>query len=90
MLALFERFGGVMAIELDPRIDPKVISAGPEAAGGEPIFPGTQVTVGMLRDYLMEGRSIDDFLDSHDTVTPDQVLDVLYLVFERTIGPTDH
>ena len=78
-----------MPIELDPRINPKVICAGPEAVGGEPVFPGTQVPVGLLRDHLMQGRSVDDFLQEYNTVTKDQALSALFLVFERTIGPTD-
>jgi uncharacterized protein (DUF433 family) len=50
-----------------------VVVIDPEILGGEPVFVGTRVPVKTLADYLLEGASIDAFLDDFPTVTRVQV-----------------
>ena len=78
-----------MTTTLPPDIDPNIISVNPKIVSGQPAFPGTRVMVYLLRDYLMDGLSIDDFLEAVPTVSREQVLNVLQLAFDRTIGPTE-
>ena len=78
-----------MATKLAPDIDPRIISCDPEIVSGQPAFPGTRVMVYLLRDHLLSGNSIDEFLKACPTVSRAQVQRVIKLAFERTIGPTD-
>ena len=41
---------------------------------GEPVFPGTRVSVQTLLDYLEGGECIDDFLEGFPTVRREQVI----------------
>ena len=49
----------------------------PEILGGVPVFAGTRVPVKNLRDALIGGDSIPEFLDDFPTVTFEQVQAVL-------------
>ena len=76
---------------IKPPVDPGIINIDPEYVSGQPAFPkdGMRVMVYLLRDYLICGRTIDDFLRDMTPVSRQQVLNVLELVFARTIGPAD-
>ena len=45
--------------------------------GGTPVFSGTRVPVRILIEYLEAGDRLDDFLDSHPTVSRGQAVAVL-------------
>jgi uncharacterized protein (DUF433 family) len=54
-----------------------VVHADPEIMSGVPVFLGTRVPVQTLFDYLMDGCSIDEFLDNFPTVSREQVIKLL-------------
>ena len=70
-------------------IDAGIVSQDPGIKSGAPVFPGTRVPVRFLHYYLEDGLSLDKFLDDFPTVTKEQVVKVLELAFEKTIGPRD-
>lgn len=56
-----------------------VISVHPNVVHGAVVFARTRVPVYNLWDYLDGGDSLDDFLDSFPTVTPEQIQKALDL-----------
>lgn len=70
-------------------VDSSIVSQKPDVVSGAPVFPGTRVPVRFLLDYLVTGRSLDDFLRNFPTVDQEKAANVLELAFERTIGPRD-
>jgi uncharacterized protein (DUF433 family) len=44
------------------------IDVDPEIMSGAPVFEGTRVPVATLFDYLMEGSSLEEFLECFPTV----------------------
>ena len=78
-----------MATATVPEVDPSIISRHPEISGGDPVFAGTRVPVQLLRQHLRHGGSLVTFMRSYPTVYRDQLIEVLDLLFERTIGPPD-
>ena len=57
--------------------------------GGTPVFAGTHVPAQMLIDYLKEGNSLDDFLESFPSVSRGQAQDFLEIAFQSTIEEKD-
>ena len=49
----------------------------PNTRNGEWVFRGTRVPLSMLFEHLQEGGNIDDFIDNYDTVSREQVTQVL-------------
>lgn len=49
-----------------------LISIDPERHSGTPCFAGTRVPVQDLFDFLADGGSLDDFLESFPTVSREQ------------------
>jgi uncharacterized protein (DUF433 family) len=49
----------------------------PEIMGGTPVFAGTRVPIQTLFDYLMDGCTLDEFLDNFPTVTREVALHLL-------------
>ncbi|WP_229259458.1 DUF433 domain-containing protein [Duganella aceris] len=60
-----------------------LIQMEPEILGGMPVFRGTLVPLKRMFDYLLAGRSLDEFLAAHPTVPRDTALNVLGT--ERTL-----
>jgi uncharacterized protein (DUF433 family) len=54
-----------------------VINIDPEILGGTPVFFGTRVPIKNLFDYLETGDSIEIFLEDFESVSRNQVLQVL-------------
>ena len=54
-----------------------VVHSDPEIMSGVPVFLGTRVPVQTLFDYLMDGCSIDEFLENFPTVSREQVIKLL-------------
>ncbi len=48
-----------------------------ERLGGEPCFRGTRLPVRLLFEYLMNGRTVEQFIDAFDGTPRDKVLGVL-------------
>ena len=61
----------------------KAISRNPDILGGTPVFSGTRVPVRNLLDYLEEGNSVEEFMDSFPSVAREQVIDVLEHAFSE-------
>lgn len=51
-----------------------VVHSHPQIMSGTPVFVGTRVPVQALIDFLEEGDTIDNFLDSFPTVTREQAI----------------
>jgi uncharacterized protein (DUF433 family) len=64
----------------------RVIHIDPDIMGGIPVFRGTRVPVQTLFDYLMDGCSIDEFLDNFPTVSREHVMTILTCAALRTIA----
>lgn len=60
----------------------------PEIMSGTPVFVGTRVPVQALFDYLEEGGTIDEFLDSFPT--RDQATGFLGQVADGEYDPQTH
>ena len=58
-----------------PRVE--VINRDKDYLSGWPRFPGTRLPVRHLMDYLMDNRTIDEFIDDYGGVTREQCVDVL-------------
>jgi uncharacterized protein (DUF433 family) len=55
----------------------ELITIDPELLHGTPVFRGTRVPIETLFDYLINGNSINEFLDDFPTVNADLVKQVL-------------
>ncbi len=62
-----------------------IVHSDPDIMGGVPVFLGTRVPVQTLFDYLMDGCSIDEFLENFPTVSRAQVLSLLTCAAFRTV-----
>lgn len=60
----------------------RVVHSDPAILGGTPVFVGTRVPVRNLFDYLEEGDSLEDFLDSFPSVSREQAVAALELAGE--------
>ncbi len=73
--------------EIVPRSDPRfgVVSANLDRVSGTPCFVGTRVPIRNLWDYLEEGPSMEEFLDSFPGVSHEQAKAALHLACERLL-----
>lgn len=55
----------------------ELITIDPDLLHGTPVFHGTRVPIETLFDYLINGNSINEFLDDFPTVNADLVKQVL-------------
>ncbi|BAP56236.1 hypothetical protein THII_1939 [Thioploca ingrica] len=55
----------------------ELITIDPDLLHGTPVFRGTRVPIETLFDYLINGNSINEFLDDFPTVNADLVKQVL-------------
>jgi uncharacterized protein (DUF433 family) len=53
------------------------IHSDPQIMSGVPVFIETRVPVQTLFDYLVDGSSVDEFLENFPTVKRDHVMQVL-------------
>lgn len=62
-----------------PRRNPQIppITTHPERLGGTPTIAGTRLPVATLLDYLMEGATVQEFIDGFDSVSLGDVEAVL-------------
>ena len=56
---------------------PLPIEVDPEIMSGAPVFSGTRVPIETLFDYLMNGSSLDEFLQCFPTVNRQNALLIL-------------
>lgn len=53
------------------------ITVDPEIMSGKPVFAGTRVPVDTLINYLLDGNTLDEFLDDFPTVKRGDAVSVL-------------
>jgi uncharacterized protein (DUF433 family) len=63
----------------------KLIVVDPEILSGVAVFAGTRVPIESLFDWLAEGASLDQFLDSFPSVERSQAVALLELAKEHFI-----
>jgi uncharacterized protein (DUF433 family) len=63
----------------------QIISRSKEILGGTPVFAGTRVPVKTLVDYLLDGSSLDEFLEDFPTVTREQAEGFLHVAAEELL-----
>jgi uncharacterized protein (DUF433 family) len=56
-----------------------LINVDPELMAGTPVFRGTRVPIHSLFEYMENGYSVDEFLESFPTVQREQVISLLQL-----------
>jgi len=66
----------------------KIINIDPGILGGTPVFSGTRVPVKNLFDYLEAGKSIDSFVEDFDTISKEQILQLLELTNKLLLTST--
>ena len=57
----------------------ELITRDPEIMSGTPVFKGTRVPIKILIDYLEEGQTLDEFLESFPSVDREQAKALLEL-----------
>ena len=55
------------------------ITIDPEIMSGQPVFAGTRVPADTLIGYLIDGNTLDEFLEDFPTVTREHAVAVLEL-----------
>ena len=71
--------------ELVPRSDPRstVVSVDADRLGGTPCFVGTRVPIKYLWEYLLNGKSLDTFLDDFEGVPREEATAALEQAYQR-------
>ena len=59
------------------------VSSDPELMGGTLVFSGTRVPAQTLLDYLIDGFSMDEFLDMFPSVAREDAVEFLRLAHDR-------
>lgn len=60
----------------------------PEICGGQPTIKGTRVLVTVLLDYLREGKTFDEILESFPSITKEDLQEVIAYAEEMITGET--
>jgi len=63
------------------------ITIDPEIMSGAPVFAGTRVPVETLIGYLVDGNTLDEFLDDFPSVTREAAVCVLKQAGESILHP---
>ena len=74
-----------LSTELVPQADPRAcfVSIDPERLGGVPCFVGTRVPIKYLWEYLIKGKTLDEFLDDFEGVPRAEAIAALQQSYER-------
>lgn len=77
-----------LSTEFVPQSDPRAafISIDPERLGGVPCFVGTRVPVKYLWEYLLKGKTLDEFLDDFDGVPRGEAIAALNQSYNRLLA----
>lgn len=76
-----------LSTELVPQSDLRssFISIDPERLGGAPCFVGTRVPVKYLWEYLVKGKTLDEFLDDFDGVPRHEAIAALEKSYDHLL-----
>ena len=64
------------------------ISVDPEVMSGKPVFLGTRVPVDTLFNYILDGNTLDEFLDDFPTVKREDAVNVLEFANRHVLDQT--
>ena len=64
------------------------ISVDPEIMSGKPVFMGTRVPVDTLFNYILDGNTLDEFLDDFPTVKREDAVNVLEFANRHVLDQT--
>ena len=76
-----------LSTELVPQSDARAcfVSIDPEKLGGVPCFVGTRVPIKYLWDYLLQGKTLETFLDDFEGVPRKEAITALEQAYERLL-----
>jgi uncharacterized protein (DUF433 family) len=63
------------------------ITVDPEIMSGKPVFAGTRVPVDTLIGYILDGNTLDEFLDDFPTVKREDAVCVLEYANQSLLHP---
>ena len=81
-----------LSTELVPQADPRAcfVSIDPERLGGVPCFVGTRVPIKYLWEYLIKGKTLDEFLDDFEGVLRAEAIAALQQSYDRLMTELPH
>ena len=81
-----------LSTELVPQADPRAcfVSIDPERLGGVPCFVGTRVPIKYLWEYLIKGKTLDEFLDDFEGVPRAEAIAALQQSYDRLMAELPH
>ena len=81
-----------LSTELVPQADPRgcFVSIDPERLGGVPCFVGTRVPIKYLWEYLIKGKTLDEFLDDFAGVPRPEAIAALQQSYDRLMEKLPH
>ena len=79
---------GDLSTELVPQSDARAcfVSIDPERLGGVPCFVGTRVPIKYLWDYLLQGETLEAFLDDFEDVPRKEAIAALEQAYEGLLA----
>jgi uncharacterized protein (DUF433 family) len=70
-------FSGGVRGKYAERYARQLVHSHPEIVSGEPVFVGTRVPARNLVEWLVNGHTLDDFLDNYPSVRREQAVEFL-------------
>ncbi|MEO6725740.1 MAG: DUF433 domain-containing protein [Blastocatellia bacterium] len=76
-----------LSTELVPQSDARAafVSIDPERLGGVPCFVGTRVPIKYLWEYLVKGKTLDEFLDDFEGVPRQEAVAALQYSYDHLL-----
>ena len=76
-----------LSTEAVPRSDPRssIVSIDPERLGGTPCFVGTRVPIRYLWEYLLQGKTLEMFLEDFEGVPREEATGALKLAYKSLL-----
>lgn len=71
-----------VGVKLPVTVDPEIMS-------GKPVFAGTRVPVDTLIGYILDGNTLDEFLEDFPSVKREDAVRVLEYANESLLHPVD-
>jgi uncharacterized protein (DUF433 family) len=65
------------------------VTVDPEVMSGKPVFAGTRVPVDTLIGYVLDGNTLDEFLEDFPTVKREDAVKVLEYANQSLLHPVD-
>jgi uncharacterized protein (DUF433 family) len=65
------------------------VTTDPEIMSGKPVFAGTRVPVETLIGYILDGNTLNEFLEDFPTVKREDAISVLEYANESVVHPVE-